>query len=77
MASDEIVRRAAPVRAPEPTRALLRASEAQSAYRNERALVERRGMVRGLLLLATVVFALSVWRAGLERVFLHGWWRHW
>jgi hypothetical protein len=77
MASDETVRRAAPVKAPEPTRALQRERDAQATYREERAAVERRGMMRGLLLLALVVLLLSIGRAGLERVFVHGWWRHW
>jgi hypothetical protein len=34
-------------------------------------------MVRGLLLLALVVLVASFWRAGLDRVFLPGWWWHW
>ncbi len=32
-------------------------------------------MVRGLLLLALIVLCLSIARAGLGRVFPHGWWR--
>ncbi len=63
--------------APEPTRALQRARDVQAEYRGEREVVERRGMVRGLLLLAMVVLLLSIGRAGLERVFVSGWWRHW
>jgi hypothetical protein len=77
MASDEIVRRAAPVQIPEASRALQRVRLTQAAYRDERAALEHRSMVRGLLLLAMVVLVLSIARAGLERVFLHGWWRHW
>jgi hypothetical protein len=76
MASDETVR-AAPVKAPKPTRALQRSRAAHEVYRGEHEVVERRGMVRGLLLLAMVVLLLSIGRAGLERVFMHGWWRLW
>jgi hypothetical protein len=32
-------------------------------------------MVRGLILIALLVLAGSIARAGLERVFVHGWWR--
>lgn len=45
--------------------------------REQGEVVERRGMVRGMLLLAVVVLLASFWRAGWERVFLPGWWRHW
>ena len=69
--------RAEAPRAPEPSRALQKARAAQDAYRVERGQVERRGMTRGLLLLALIVLLLSFGRAGLERVFVHGWWRHW
>jgi hypothetical protein len=32
-------------------------------------------MVRGLILIALLMLAGSIARAGLERVFVHGWWR--
>ncbi len=32
-------------------------------------------MVRGLILLAVVLLMGSAARAGLDRVFVHGWWR--
>lgn len=44
-------------------------------YRNDREKTERRSVVRGLLLLAVVLLVGSIVRAGLDRVFVHGWWR--
>jgi hypothetical protein len=44
-------------------------------YRNEREKIERRSVVRGLMLMAVVVLVGSIAHAGLDRVFLHGWWR--
>ncbi len=69
--------RAAPPEPPQPSRALQRELEAKAEVRRQGERVERRGMVRGLLLLAVVVLLASFWRAGFERVFLPGWWRHW
>jgi hypothetical protein len=69
--------RAAAARAPELSRGAQRELAALRERRRQGEQVERRGMVRGLLLLATVVLIASVWRAGVERVFLAGWWRHW
>ena len=69
--------RAEPVHAPEPTRAVQRARKEHAAYRRMREAVERRSMVRGLVLLAMVVLVASVARAGLDRVFVPGWWRQW
>ncbi len=67
--------RAEPPRAPEPTRALLRAREAQRAYLAASQRAAARSTVRGLLLLALMILAVSFWRAGLDRVFVQGWWR--
>ena len=39
--------------------------------------IERRRQVRGLLLLALVVIAFAILRAGPHRVFTIGWWRLW
>jgi len=69
--------RAAAARAPELSRAAQREVAAQRERRRQGELTERRGMVRGLLLLALAVLVASVWRAGAARVFLSGWWRHW
>jgi len=44
-------------------------------YRNDREKAERRSVVRGLILLALFVLLGSMVRAGLDRVFVHGWWR--
>ncbi|MCL2659541.1 MAG: hypothetical protein FWD64_03365 [Acidobacteriaceae bacterium] len=38
---------------------------------------ERKRQLRGLLLLAVVALVFSLLRAGLGRVFTHGWWRLW
>ena len=69
--------RAAPPRSPESTTELDQARASHLAYRREREQRERRGMVRGLLWLALVVLLLSIARAGLDRVFVPGWWRQW
>jgi hypothetical protein len=69
--------RAAPPRVPEPTRALLADRAASMERRREREGIERRSMVRGLLVIAALVLVLSIARAGLDRVFVPGWWRQW
>ena len=38
---------------------------------------ERRSQLRALLWLALLVIAGSILRAGVHRVFTHGWWRLW
>jgi hypothetical protein len=60
-----------PVRSP----AFERERQAFETYRNEREKTERRSMVRGLILMAVLVLVGSIVRAGLDRVFVHGWWR--
>jgi hypothetical protein len=67
--------RAAAPRAPEPTRGRVRDRAEFERYRGERETIERRSAVRGLILLAVVVAVGSMARAGLDRVFVHGWWR--
>lgn len=42
-----------------------------------REMQERRRQVRGLLLLALVVLAAAIVRAGVHNVFTPGWWRLW
>jgi hypothetical protein len=69
--------RAEAVHPPQPTRALERARAEQQEHRNKRELLERRSVVRGLIVLAVVALVFSVARAGLDRVFVHGWWRQW
>jgi hypothetical protein len=38
---------------------------------------ERKGQVRGLLLLALAAIVFAILRAGVHRVFTVGWWRLW
>ncbi len=38
---------------------------------------ERRRQVRGLLLLALLVLAVTIARTGLHHIFTPGWWRLW
>lgn len=69
--------RAEGVRPPQPTRALERARAERQEHRSKREVLERRSVVRGLILLALVALIFGVARAGLDRVFVHGWWRQW
>jgi hypothetical protein len=67
--------RAASPRLPALTPAFERDRREFARYRNERERTERRSVVRGLILLAIVLLVGSMARAGLDRVFVHGWWR--
>ena len=67
--------RAGTVRIPVPALGLKREREEFESYRLERERMERRSVVRGLILLAVVVLVGSIARAGLDRVFVQGWWR--
>jgi hypothetical protein len=58
-----------------PARALERARQAAEAYRSGREELERRSVVRGVLIVVCVVLVFSIARAGMGRVFLPGWWR--
>jgi len=49
----------------------------REAYHRTREHTERRRQLRGLLILAFVVIALSIARAGLGRVFPPSWWHLW
>jgi ferric-dicitrate binding protein FerR (iron transport regulator) len=77
MQSSERVRehRAAPAQLPAITRSVEQKRAEFEAYRRDREKVERRSVVRALILIAMVVLAGSILHAGLDRVFLHGWWR--
>jgi hypothetical protein len=66
---------AAAVQIPEPGRALQRQRDECKAYRADRERVERISIVRGLILLALLVLAVSMARAGLDRVFVPYWWK--
>lgn len=67
--------RAAPPQLPAPTAAFERQRAEFERYRRQRERIERRSVVRGLILLAVLVLLGSIVRAGLERVFVRGWWR--
>jgi hypothetical protein len=60
---------------PKPTSGFERQPENFQRHRKEHEGIERRSMVRGLILLALMVLVGSIARAGLDRVFVHGWWR--
>jgi ferric-dicitrate binding protein FerR (iron transport regulator) len=67
--------RAAPPQVPALTRGLEQARERFEAYRREREKAERRSVLRALILIAIVVLVGSVLHAGMDRVFVQGWWR--
>ncbi len=67
--------RAEPARIPPPTRALERKQQEWKNYLRNREGIESHSVFRGLILLALVVLLASMVRAGLGRVFVHGWWR--
>lgn len=67
--------RAAPPQRPPRTEAFERERAELERRRRQQETVERRSVVRGLILLAAVVLVGSILRAGLDRVFVHGWWR--
>jgi hypothetical protein len=69
--------RAQPPRPPQPTPALQQALDEHDEYKASREKLERRSMLRGAIVLAVLVVAFSIARAGLDRVFVHGWWRQW
>jgi len=67
--------RAQPPQPPEPTPELLLAREAHAERVTQGERVERRSVIRGLLILALLILAFSIVRAGLGRVFPPNWWR--
>ena len=67
--------RAAPPQLPTASPAFERDRQAYERYRIDREKVERRSVVRGLILLAVLVLVGSILHAGLDRTFVHGWWR--
>jgi hypothetical protein len=67
--------RAAPATPPAMTRAVLLRRREFEAYRRERETIERRSVSRALILIAMVALVGSIVHAGLDRVFVHGWWR--
>ena len=71
------VHRASPPRAPRASAELQSSREEHAAYVERREQTERTGILRALLVLGAAVLVCSIWRAGLDRVFVHGWWRQW
>ena len=69
------VHRAATPQLPSNSSAIQRDRLAFDRYRREREKTERRSVTRGLILMAIVVLVGSILRAGLDRAFVHGWWR--
>jgi hypothetical protein len=69
--------RADAVRPPQATPELIEARAKQQVRLRALELSERRSVARGLILLAAVALAWSMARAGLGRVFVHGWWKQW
>ncbi|HSY34861.1 MAG TPA: hypothetical protein VK814_03840 [Acidobacteriaceae bacterium] len=67
--------RAASPRLPAQSPAFARERKAFERYRKDREKTERRSVVRGLILLAVVLLVGSMLRAGIDRVFVYGWWR--
>ena len=68
---------AEPPRAPTLLPSAEKDAREHGAYVRQRENLERRSMLRGLILLAVLVLLLSLFRAGLDRAFPAGWWRQW
>lgn len=75
MQSSHSEHRAAPPQLPALTPAFERQQAEFELYRKQREQVERRSMLRGLILIAVLVLIGSIARAGFARAFMHGWWR--
>jgi hypothetical protein len=69
--------RASPPAIPAATREQQRDLAELETRHREGEHIERRRQLRGLLALAFIVLVLSIARAGVDRVFTHGWWRLW
>ena len=65
--------RAEPPRAPALPQALQRAQAEHKASLRERETLERRSILRGLILFAVLVLLISLLRAGWSRAFPAGW----
>ncbi|MBE7159586.1 MAG: hypothetical protein INR62_14345 [Rhodospirillales bacterium] len=57
--------------------AAIEAQERKKQYFHDREQLERYSVLKGLLLLAIIVFFISLLRAGWDRAFFHGWWKQW
>jgi len=68
-------RRVDPPRPPAPSPEVERIRATEQLYKEDREREQRRSLLRGLLWLLLAVMVFSIARAGLEQVFVHGWWR--
>jgi hypothetical protein len=68
---------ARPPRPPGTTRALELGRATRRSHYEARERLERRSVLRGLILLAVLALLAGIARAGLRRVFVHGWWNQW
>ncbi len=68
---------ASPPRPPALPAAALQAQAEHLKYRAGREALERRSMLRGLILLALLALVIGIAHAGWSRAFPAGWWRQW
>jgi hypothetical protein len=71
------VRRAQPARPPALSEREQRHETARRMTLRARVQMEQRSLLRGLILIVLVVLIVSLARAGLDRLFVPGWWRQW
>ena len=69
--------RAQPPRPPALTPEQQRREDTRMKALGERLKLEQRSLLRGIILLAVVILIVSVAKAGLDRLFVPGWWREW
>jgi hypothetical protein len=69
--------RAQPPRPPALTPEQQRREKTRVESLRARVRLEQRSLLRGLILLAVVILIVSLARAGLDRLFVPGWWREW
>jgi hypothetical protein len=69
--------RAQPPRPPALTVEQQRREKTRVETLRARVRLEQRSLLRGLILLAVVILIVSLARAGLDRLFVPGWWREW
>ncbi len=70
-------RRASLPRPPALPAAVLESQAERLIYRQSREALERRSMLRGLILLAMLALIIGIAHAGWGRAFPSGWWRQW
>lgn len=69
--------RAQPARPPALSEREQRRESERIAALQGRVRLERRSLLRGLILIAVLILIASLARAGLDRLFVPGWWREW